>query len=266
MLILRPSATEVEDTDHLDKGSMATGRQMESRGTMDAPNTYEKVSVGEQLTQYLAPDVISYRRGEGGKLLPYLEGHEVLTLLNTIFGWNRWNSKVVKTDLDYATETSVGKWSVGMAVTVQLTVLWEDKGLTREAVHQDIGYGTMDNAPGRGKALEKCRKEGMTDGIKRAARQFGNATGGCLYNTEYRDRVKKVKGPAERINFVEEELLRKPMKRVKALYQLGGHCTSLSREPTATSTSNHHEQITVSKVSDQLKLEWEKCETLDRLC
>jgi len=171
------------------------------------------VSVGEQLTQYLAPDVISYRRGEGGKLLPYLEGHEVLTLLNTIFGWNRWNSKVVKTDLDYATETSVGKWSVGTAVTVQLTVLWEDKGSTREAVHQDIGYGTMDNGPSRGKAMEKCRKEGMTDGIKRAARQFGNATGGCLYNTEYRDRVKKVKGPAAKIDFVEEELRWKPMNK-----------------------------------------------------
>jgi len=65
-----------------------------------------------------------------------------------------------------------------------------------------------------------------------------------------------VKGSAQKIE---------PMKRVKALYQLGRHCTSFLRESTATSTSNHHEQITVLKVSEQLKLEWEKCETLDRL-
>ncbi len=188
---------------------------MESRGTTDALNAEQIVSVGEQLNQYLGSDVISYRKGEGQKLLPYLEGHEVLTLLNTIFGWHRWNSKVVREHLDYATESSVGKWSVGMAVTVQLTVFWDDKGFTREVTHQDIGYGTMDNAPGRGKAMEKCRKEGMTDGIKRTARQFGNATGGCLYNTEYRDCVKKVKGPSAKINFVESDLRWKPMNKRK---------------------------------------------------
>jgi DNA recombination protein Rad52 len=182
---------------------------------MDALNADETVGVGEQLTQYLAPDVISYRKGEGGKMLAYLEGHEVLTLLNSIFGWHRWNSKVVRTDVDYATETSPGKWSVGIAVTVQLTVLVEDRGGRREVSHQDIGYGTMDNGPGRGKAMEKCRKEGMTDGIKRVARQLGNATGGCLYNTEYRERVKKVKGPMTRIDFVESELRWKPMNKRK---------------------------------------------------
>jgi len=71
----------------------------------------------------------------------------------------------------------------------------------------------MDNAPGRGKALEKCLKEGITDGIKRAARQFGNATSGCLYNTEYRDRIKKVKGPSVKIDFIEDELRWKPMNK-----------------------------------------------------
>jgi len=76
----------------------------------------------------------------------------------------------------------------------------------------------MDNGPRRRKAMEKCRKEGITDRIKRAARQLSNATSGYLYNKEYLERVRKVKGPLAKIDFIEEELLRKPIKRVKALY------------------------------------------------
>jgi len=53
-----------------------------------------------------------------------------------------------------------------------------------------------------------------------------------------------------------------------ALSRLGRHCTNLSRELRATSTSNQYEQTTVSKVFDQLEqlLEWEKCDTLVNPC
>ncbi len=170
-------------------------------------------AVGEQLDRYLGPEYLSYRRGEGGRMLAYVEGHEVISQMNCIFGWQCWSSKVVSFATDYADVSNGGKWSVGVAATVRVTVQRKPGG--NEVSHEDVGYGTMENAPSRGKAMEKCRKEAVTDGLKRAARQFGNATGGCLYNREYLESVKRVKGPATRISFVEEELYRKPVNRRK---------------------------------------------------
>ena len=175
--------------------------------------------VGRQLMRDLGPEYISYRRGEAGRMLAFMEGHEVITLMNTVFGWNGWNSKAVSFVTDYAEASNGGKWSVGVAATVRLTALvkGQSSGDTREVWREDIGYGTMDNGPSRGKAMEKCRKEAVTDGIKRAARQFGRLLGGCLYDKAYLELVKKVKGPADRVEFDEGKLHYKPVNKRKRL-------------------------------------------------
>ena len=193
---------------------MDGGRDGETSMSL-AGDSGRTVAVGEQLMKYLGPEYVSYRNGEGGRKLAYAEGHEVINLMNAIFGWDGWNSKVVSFVCDYADVGNGGKWSVGVAATVKLTALVKESGKMREVCHEDIGYGTMENGPSRGKAMEKCRKEAVTDGLKRAARQYGNATGGCLYNQDYLKRVKNVKGPADRIEFVEEELLRKSINKRK---------------------------------------------------
>lgn len=172
-------------------------------------------AVGDQLCRFLGPEYISYRPGEGGRKLAYMEGHEVISMLNTVFGWHGWNSKVVGFETDLAKCDNGGKWSIGVAATIRLTVFVNEADKVREIFREDVGYGTMENAPSYGKGMEKCRKEAATDGLKRAARQFGNATGGCLYNKEYLAKVSKVKGPAERIEFVEDELMRKPINKRK---------------------------------------------------
>ena len=46
--------------------------------------------IGRQLEHYLAPDFVSYRTGEGGRKLAYVEGYEVMGLLNKIFEWDGW--------------------------------------------------------------------------------------------------------------------------------------------------------------------------------
>jgi DNA repair and recombination protein RAD52 len=161
---------------------------------------------------------VSYRKGEGNKQLAYLEGHEVIGIANTIFGWDKWSSKPVSFTTDYAESTNGGKWNIGVACTVRVTVVVvEDGAPPREVCHEDLGYGTIDNAPGRGKGMEKCRKEAVTDGLKRALRTFGSATGGCMYNKKYLELVSKVKGPAERIEFIDEELFRKPINKRRRL-------------------------------------------------
>jgi DNA repair and recombination protein RAD52 len=194
-----------------------------------------KAAVAEQLDRYLGPEYISYRRGEGGRMLAYAEGHEVISLMNLIFGWDGWNSKVVSLVTDYAGDGNGGKWSVGVAATVRLTVQVGENGKTREVFREDIGYGTMENGPSRGKAMEKCRKEAVTDALKRAARQLGNATGGCLYNKDYLERVKKVKGPADRIDFVEEELFRKPINKRKRFMMAQERGQTQNQPPSPTS-------------------------------
>ena len=61
--------------------------------------------------------------------------------------------------------------------------------------HEDIGYGMLENAKSKGVALDKvhnlftvcnrkltiaqCKKEAVTDGLKRALRSFGNVLGNC---------------------------------------------------------------------------------------
>lgn len=41
-------------------------------------------------------------------------------------------------------------------------------------------------------AFEKAKKEAVTDGLKRALKAFGNATGNCLYDKNYLKKIQKI--------------------------------------------------------------------------
>jgi DNA repair and recombination protein RAD52 len=187
-----------------------------SSGVSDGGRT---TVIGRDLERFLGPEYISYRKGDGNSKYAYVEGHEAISIANTIFGWDGWKSEPKNFTTDFAeVNKATGKWNVGIACTVRVTVLVrEGDRVVREVYHEDVGYGTAENQPYRGKAMENCRKEAVTDGMKRALRTFGNATGNCLYNNVYRDLVKKVKGPAQRIDFIEEDLFCKPMNKRKRL-------------------------------------------------
>lgn len=43
--------------------------------------------------------------------------------------------------------------------------------------------------------LSKCKKEAVTDAIKRTLRNFGNVLGNCLYDKQYVTEIAKVKAP-----------------------------------------------------------------------
>ena len=59
--------------------------------------------------------------------------------------------------------------------------------------YQDIGYGHIENCKGKAAAFEKAKKEGTTDGLKRALRNFGNLLGNCVYDKDYLAKVTKLK-------------------------------------------------------------------------
>lgn len=77
-----------------------------------------------------------------------------------------------------------------MSVTVRVT-------LKDGTFHEDVGYGQMDNGK-KAQVFEKAKKEGTTDGLKRALRSFGNLLGNCLYDKDFMAKITRVKAPTVR--------------------------------------------------------------------
>jgi len=91
--------------------------------------------------------------------------------------------------VDYFDENSqTMKVNIGISVIVRVT-------LKDGTFHEDIGYGHMENAKSKAAAFEKAKKEGTTDALKRALRNFGNVLGNCIYDKEYLAKVTKIKAP-----------------------------------------------------------------------
>ncbi|EPQ52213.1 Rad52/22 double-strand break repair protein [Gloeophyllum trabeum ATCC 11539] len=141
----------------------------------------------------LGPEFISQRPGPGGgPKLTYAEGWKIINLANEVFGFNGWSSNVVSltTDfIDFSEESR--RYTVGVTAIVRVT-------LRDGAFHEDIGYGMLENSKSKGAALDKCKKEAVTDAIKRALRNFGNLLGNCLYDKSYAQEVVKIKVPPVR--------------------------------------------------------------------
>ncbi|TFL01633.1 Rad52/22 family double-strand break repair protein-domain-containing protein [Pterulicium gracile] len=149
-----------------------------------------------KLNQKLGPEYISQRPGPGGgPKLTYVEGWKIINLANEVFGFNGWSSSIVSlvTDFaDYNEETR--RYSVGVTAIVRVTL--------RDGVfHEDTGYGSLENSKSKGAAMDKCKKEAVTDAIKRALRNFGNLMGNCLYDKQFAQEIVKVKvEPVRRVH------------------------------------------------------------------
>ncbi|KAG8797267.1 DNA repair protein rad52 [Serendipita sp. 398] len=141
-----------------------------------------------KLNQKLGPEYISQRPGpSGGPKLTYAEGWKVINLANEVFGFNGWSSSIVSLTVDYIDyNQDTQRYNVG--VTAILKVCLRD-GVS----HEDIGYGMLENCKSKGMALDKCKKEAVTDALKRTLRTFGNVLGNCLYDKEYIKEVLRVK-------------------------------------------------------------------------
>jgi DNA repair and recombination protein RAD52 len=111
----------------------------------------------------------------------------VIGLANEVFGFNGWSSSIQNIQVDFADENpQTQRVSIGLSVIVRVT-------LRDGTFHEDVGYGSIENAKGKAMAFEKAKKEGTTDGLKRALRSFGNILGNCIYDADYVKQVTKVK-------------------------------------------------------------------------
>lgn len=137
------------------------------------------------LEEKLTNEYIATRAGPGGGQVHYIETWRAIELANHTFGFNGWSSSIVEITADYFDE-SQGKYSCGMSAVVRVT-------LKDGSFHEDIGYGNSENQRQKSAAFEQAKKKAVSDGLKRALRNFGNALGLTVYD---RDHLKSMKRQA----------------------------------------------------------------------
>lgn len=147
----------------------------------------EIATISSRLDKQLGPEYISSRAGPGGSRVHYLTAEKVISLANEVFGFNGWSSSIQNIQVDFADEnTQTQRVSIGISVIVRVTLL-------DGTYHEDVGYGSIENAKSKAVAFEKAKKEGTTDALKRTLRNFGNVLGNCIYDQDYVRQVTKIK-------------------------------------------------------------------------
>ena len=137
-------------------------------------------SVTQALGEPIDPELVSQRKGRGGRSFDYLEGHVVITQANRIFGFGGWGYELVGDVTLRRIETVDAKTgevtvTLGYSAPVRVTVAG---ALPRT----DIGVHpvTEDNFDGHDTAM----KGAVTDGMKRAFRGFGVQFGNAFYGDQ----------------------------------------------------------------------------------
>ncbi len=137
-------------------------------------------AVTQALGQPLDSALVSQRKGRGGRVFDYLEGHVVIDQANRIFGHGGWGYELVG-DVTLrrieTVDTSTGEVKVaqGYSAPVRVTVAG---ALPRT----DLGVHpvTEDTFDGHDTAM----KAAVTDGMKRAFRSFGVQFGNSFYGEQ----------------------------------------------------------------------------------
>ncbi|GAA5977875.1 hypothetical protein JCM11641_006096 [Rhodosporidiobolus odoratus] len=147
------------------------------------------------LNKTLGPEHVASRPGGGGTKLSYLEGWRAINIANEVFGYNGWYTdiKYLEADfIDHNPETQ--RYCIGVTAIVRVR-------LQDGASHEDIGYGKLENTKSKADGLDKCKKEAVTDALKRALRHFGKLLGNCLYDKAYLEGLSKMKAPKPKFDF-----------------------------------------------------------------
>ena len=137
-------------------------------------------AVTQALGQPLDPALVSQRKGRGGRLFDYLEGHIVIAQANAIFGFGGWGYELVgdvtlRRVETVDPQTGEVKTSLGYSAPVRVTVAGAPP-------RTDLGVHpvTEDNFDGHDTAM----KAAVTDGMKRAFRSFGCQFGNSFYGDQ----------------------------------------------------------------------------------
>ena len=137
-------------------------------------------AVTNALGQPLDPALVSQRKGRGGRVFDYLEGHAVIDQANRIFGYGGWGYELVgdvtlrqieTVDPQTGEVKTACAYNAPVRVTVAGALPRTDTG-----VHP-VAEDTLD---GHDTAI----KGAVTDGMKRAFRSFGVQFGNGFYGDQ----------------------------------------------------------------------------------
>lgn len=122
---------------------------------------------------------IQSRKGHGNTKVSYLSTDCVSRTLNDIFGFDGWTSEVLEVTRTLMQQNSKGQWLVIYDAKVRCThkasgAFKEDIGVA-DSIHGQIQC-----------AISNAIKAAVSDGLKRAARHFGDKLGNVLYNDKFK--------------------------------------------------------------------------------
>ena len=136
--------------------------------------------VTQALSQPLDPNLVSQRKGRGGRVFDYLEGHVVIDQANRIFGFGGWGMELVS-DVTLrrieTVDTKTGEVSVSHAYSAPVRVT-----VAGVLPRTDIGFHAVTEETAEGH--DTACKGAVTDGMKRAFRTFGGQFGNDLYGDQ----------------------------------------------------------------------------------
>lgn len=137
-------------------------------------------AVTRELDGGLDPSLVSRRRGRGGRMYDYIEGHAAIAEANRIFGYGGWGYEL-------AGDVALREFETVDSETGELRLIRAYSAPVRVTVpgappRTDVGFRTVVDETGEGH--ETACKGAVTDGMKRALRSFGDRFGNGLYDPQ----------------------------------------------------------------------------------
>lgn len=122
---------------------------------------------------------IQSRKGHGNSRVSYMSTDCVSRTLNDIFGFDGWTSEVLQVTRTHMEKNAKGQWLIVYEAKVRCThkasgAFKEDIGVA-DSIHGQIQC-----------AISNAIKAAVSDGLKRAARHFGDKLGNILYNEKFK--------------------------------------------------------------------------------
>ena len=133
--------------------------------------------VTEALAQPLDPQLVSQRKGRGGRKFDYIEGHTAIDQANRIFGFGGWGYELVG-DVTLRQIESVDSRSGEVASSASYSAIVKVT-VPGAPYRTDVGFQAVTDESAEGH--ETAFKGAVTDALKRALRSFGDRFGNGLY-------------------------------------------------------------------------------------
>lgn len=144
----------------------------------------KELAIQERLNKPLTFNTVSSKPGKGGGSNSYIETNVAISLANEIFGFNGWNTDIIKLDC-VKLEHMGNRWTSIYSCLMKIT-------LADGTYRSDVGVGETSMTT-INDAVDLSQKKAVSIAIKRCLRQFGNGLGNCLYNEESRNDIEKKK-------------------------------------------------------------------------